>query len=115
VNAAPSPPHPRRLIAALVADPSSTPTLVVSGEIDLATAPSLSACLALHISLASAQRATELHLDLSGVSFFSVAGLRALLQAISFARCWNLPLRVTPSPDVTRLLAITGKTHYINQ
>jgi anti-anti-sigma factor len=54
---------------------SSRPTLALAGEIDAATYPGLMAALAV-----TAARPGEIHLDLAGLEYCDLAGLRAMVQ-----------------------------------
>jgi hypothetical protein len=54
---------------------SSGPTLTLAGEIDAATYPGLSAALA-----ATAAGSGQIHLDLAGLEYCDLAGLRAMVQ-----------------------------------
>ncbi|WP_214401662.1 STAS domain-containing protein [Pseudonocardia lacus] len=84
---------------ALVAD-----TLVVSGEIDLLTAPALGAFLQSHLDGSR----TCLALDLSRVMFFAAAGLHPLLGALDTAERRGVALRpVRLSPAVVHVLELT--------
>ena len=80
--------------------------MVVRGEVDLATAPKLQQALADRLSHGPP---SILRLDLSGVSFMDSTGLHALLVAQRAARLLGGDLvLVAISPQVTRLLEITG-------
>jgi anti-anti-sigma factor len=82
-------------------------TLSVCGEIDVASAPMLSAFLTDHVGEAAAQGRSELDLDLSRVRFFSAAGLRSVLGAAERARGCGTTLRVMPSYVVLLVLDAT--------
>ncbi len=81
-------------------------TLVATGELDSGT------CVALIEAVeraASESGASELHLDLGGLSFIDSAGLRAMIQIELSSRERGLALVVTPPPaPVTELLELTG-------
>lgn len=76
----------------------------VAGEIDLNTARELDEVLQARIG----ERAGEVEIDLSGVTFFSVAGLNTLLRAQLLADAAGAHLTVTPgrSRAVRRLFAL---------
>jgi anti-anti-sigma factor len=79
--------------------------LDVAGELDLATAPSLTA--ALQAALASGAR--EIWIDLSGVTFMDSSGLHALLAVRDRLHHDGRRLAViAPSGPVRRLLELTG-------
>jgi anti-anti-sigma factor len=81
-------------------------TMIVRGEIDVATAPQFSQALTDRLS--SGPSAT-LCLDLSGVSFMDSAGLHAMVMGQRLAQQFDGDLVVTgTSPQVSRLLAIMG-------
>lgn len=96
------PAAPPRMTTAVTPDG----TVLVSGEIDAATAPAL---------LRTLTRALRAHpggvaLDLSAVTFCDCAGLRAFLAArYQHLDTVRFPLRVVAaSPRMTRLLRLTG-------
>jgi anti-anti-sigma factor len=81
-------------------------TLVVSGEIDIDSAPVLQQLVELHLRSAGEP---GVDLDLSRVHFFSAAGVHALLGAVDSAAHAGAPLRVTlVSPEVEQILRLTG-------
>lgn len=92
------------LVVSLCKAPDHT-LVVVSGELDIATAPQL--CQAVREALS--ERPSTLHLDLSGVSFIDCAGLQALIigQRGARLRRGELLLR-RASAQVDRLLDLTA-------
>ncbi|MGN7134515.1 STAS domain-containing protein [Rhodococcoides corynebacterioides] len=97
-------------LATLLVDPAGTPfdlhvsgsTVHVSGDIDLVTAPRLENTVRGAVTAGTAVR-----LDLSGVEFFSSAGVTALENVLR-----DLPggieAVIAPSPRVLRTLTILG-------
>ena len=86
----------------VVSDPSSA-TVILDGEIDIATAP------AIRRSLIAAISGGDVHLavDMSGVTFIGAAGIGVLVAAANRAReaggCLSL---LAPSPQVQQLLDV---------
>jgi anti-anti-sigma factor len=79
-------------------------SLVVSGELDMATAPRLRAALD-----AELERDASMVVDLASLDFIDMAGLRALLDAAAHAGANGRRFDVlNPSPAVDRLLELTG-------
>jgi anti-anti-sigma factor len=101
--------HPDAFATAMTSsrDPAAPDTLRVIGEVDLATAPSLSAGIAAHLERARGLGHREVDLDLSGVTFFSAAGLRTLLQAARAAAEQGMTLRLRTSQAVELVLRTT--------
>ena len=64
--------------------------LVIRGEVDLATYDEVSRLLHEHLEVAYG----DLRIDLSEVTFFSAAGVRALLEAADVARRRGVVLRI---------------------
>jgi len=64
--------------------------LVIRGEVDLATYDEVSRLLHEHLEVADG----DLRIDLSEVTFFSAAGVRALLEAADVARRRGVALRI---------------------
>jgi anti-anti-sigma factor len=64
--------------------------LVIRGEVDLATYDEVSRLLHEHLEVADG----DLRIDLSEVTFFSAAGVRALLEAADVARRRGVVLRI---------------------
>ncbi len=86
----------------VVADPPSA-TVVLGGEIDIATAPAIRRLLAAAIS------GGDIHLavDMSGVSFIGAAGIGVLVAAANQARRAGGRLTLlAPSPQVRWLLDV---------
>jgi anti-sigma B factor antagonist len=79
--------------------------LVLSGELDLASAPLLQDRLA---QLAAAQ--TPVRLDLSRLEFIDSTGLHALVRATKDAQTngWRLHIDPATTPQVKRLFEIVG-------
>ncbi len=93
-----------RLAVEAIENGSGTPTLRVTGELDLVTAPVLRTELELR-----RDGAAEVALDLAGVSYIDSTGLVLLLEATREAQAagWTLLLGRDISPAVTRLLQVT--------
>ena len=84
--------------------------LVVEGELDLSGAPDFTAWLA----RAAASPAPAIVVDLDRVSFMDSSGMHALLQ-FSLSERHRDRLSVTRgSPQVQRLLELTGLTRYLS-
>jgi anti-sigma B factor antagonist len=80
--------------------------VTVSGEVDMATAPSLRAAL---IPRAQDRAVRLLVCDLSGVSFFGCSGVTTLLDAHAAVQARGGALRVVARAHaVLRPLAVTG-------
>jgi stage II sporulation protein AA (anti-sigma F factor antagonist) len=73
-------------------------TVQVTGEVDMATADAM-------FQAATRHRAAGLLLDLRGVTFFDSAALRAVIR---LAERFPGSLTVLPSPQVQRVLEISG-------
>ncbi|GAA2544409.1 STAS domain-containing protein [Winogradskya consettensis] len=73
-------------------------TAVVTGEVDMSTAHSM-------VEAVTGQDATAAVLDLRGVTFFDSAAIHALVR---LAERYPDALRVLPSPQVHRVLDISG-------
>jgi len=79
--------------------------VVAAGELDLSTAPLLEAALI----AAEATAATEITVDIDGVSFIDSTGLRALIEAQLRSRQDSNRLRLTRgSPQARRLFALAA-------
>jgi anti-sigma B factor antagonist len=86
----------------VVLDPPSA-TVVLDGEIDIATAPAIRRLLMAAISGGD----VHLTVDMSGVTFLGAAGLGVLVAAATRARQAGGSLSLlTPSPPVQRLLDV---------
>jgi anti-sigma B factor antagonist len=79
-------------------------TVVISGDLDAATVPALSARLAPVL----AHRPRRLVLDLAQVGFIDCAATRLLLSSGGFLPDGGRPLLRRPSPAVRRILNLTG-------
>jgi anti-sigma B factor antagonist len=85
--------------------PSSPSTVVVTGELDLASMPVLQRL----VTVLTRPAGTELVLDLSGVAFLDCTGLAALIRARRLTAARGGTLRMArPSAAVSRLTALTG-------
>ena len=80
----------------------SAGVVTLAGEIDEDNAAMVTDCLVAEISAGAGR------LDLSGVSFISAAGVRALLTGHGALRPGDPELRVTCSPIVLRVMVICG-------
>ena len=80
-------------------------TLLLAGELDLATAPELEGMT----EQACANGAAELVLDLRDLAFIDSTGLRAILRARERCEAHRCELFLTPGPPaVQRLFELTG-------
>jgi anti-sigma B factor antagonist len=81
--------------------------VAASGEIDIATAPALQAIL---IGAVDHPHKGHIMVDLADVSFIDASGLSVLIRADNRARTQGSPrpLLVALSPQVKRLLQVTG-------
>lgn len=82
--------------------------LVLSGEIDAHTAPTLAEAIA---------QSDHAHLavDMAAVEFVDSSGLRVLIEAHQTAQSAGRTIQIAnPSPAVTRLLQISGIDDYLN-
>lgn len=84
--------------------------VVVVGEIDIATAPQLTA--AIDQLLVTGRR--HLIVDLEAVTFLDAAALAALITATSAVAVLGGTLQVTHSPRLMALLEFTRETHRID-
>jgi anti-anti-sigma factor len=83
---------------------SDRATVYVSGEVDIATAPQLTAAMT-----EALLDDRDLVVDLSRVTFFGASGINALAQALTDAQRAGRVLRVTGAPETTReLLRVSG-------
>jgi len=90
---------------AIIVLPGHPTTVVVKGELDLATAPELAQRL--EELAATGQR--EVTVDLSGLEFLDSQGIHVLLQAREALRSQGGGLKVrSPQPLVARVLETTG-------
>jgi anti-sigma B factor antagonist len=86
-------------------------TLALSGELDIASAPSLERA----IGAAPWPRLTELVVDLSGVTFIDSAGLSVLIRTSRRAAAAGMRFSVVGVPEQPRkLFTIAGVTDALN-
>jgi anti-anti-sigma factor len=79
-------------------------TLVLAGELDMATAPDLQVVVS-----ACARRAARLTLDLSRLTFMDSTGLRLVLSAQQLCRETGAEFALVPGPKlVQRVFELTG-------
>ena len=82
------------------------PTLVLTGELDMATAPELEAAVE---RLRAADGGPELTLDLRTLRFIDSTGLRAILSIRDRCAAGGCELYLIPGPPaVQRLFELTG-------
>lgn len=110
LHAVPHPPLPDETFGATVVRPAgsaTTTTVVVRGEVDRETSPTLEACLMGQLQQPGAR---PLLVDLSAVTFLDAAGLHALVAARQAARGLDVPFRIHCGERraVRRPLEITG-------
>jgi len=82
-------------------DPTGAPIVIVSGELDISTAPSLEAIVA---SL-TAEHPERLIFDLSDLRFMDSAGIAVLIGAAAKVNAVRLR---NPSQTIRRVVEITG-------
>jgi anti-anti-sigma factor len=99
----PCPPASPTLDLAVVHDRNG-PRVVVHGELDLASAPRLLACVRDEL------RGTRVTLDLSGVTFLDSSGLHVLAQLT----CRDGARIVSSSERVRRIAELTGLTDVLD-
>ena len=88
------------------------PVLVVRGELDAYSAPTLDAA----VEKVLAQGAQRLVLDLGEVGFIDSSGLRSMIRARKQVGDEPAALRIrNPQPTTVRLLDITGLTDHFPQ
>jgi D-inositol-3-phosphate glycosyltransferase len=81
------------------------PVVAVTGEVDMSTAPALTAELIAQVE----QRPAALVVHLGQVSFFGSSGVAALLDTHDRAKSRRVPLHlVVPGPNVVKTLQLTG-------
>jgi len=86
-------------------DTVPTNVLVLRGEVDLANYDEVSRLLHEQLDVADG----DLRVDLSEVTFFAAAGVRALLEAADVARRRGVTLRIDPlSRSAAMVLHATG-------
>jgi anti-anti-sigma factor len=76
----------------------------VAGEVDLATAPQVAACLGEHV----ASGAELIELDLSAVTFIDSTGVRLLLTFVADASRDGRMRTIVPSEPVRRIVCLLG-------
>lgn len=81
--------------------------LIVTGDIDLNNAAQIEAAILPHL------HDTETHLDLTAVDFIDSMGLTVLLRIYTHTAKHDTRLRITCSPPVYSVLAMTGLTGYL--
>jgi anti-anti-sigma factor len=80
-------------------------TLLLSGEVDLVTAPELEDA----VLQACAEGADALALDLSALTFIDSRGLRSILETQKLCARYNAEFVLTPGPpQIQRLFEVTG-------
>jgi anti-sigma B factor antagonist len=95
----------QNLRLAAVLDASRT-KLVLSGELDLASAPTLLETVSI-----AARAPDALTIDLSRLSFIDSSGVHALLRARDTCASHETPMWLVPGPrTVQRVFALTGST-----
>jgi anti-anti-sigma factor len=83
--------------------------VVVSGEVDIHTAPELRGSLCRAVEVAAGAPAAVVTVDLSSVNFIDVRGLRILVAAEAYAWVRGVRMLFTgASPGARRLIRITG-------
>ena len=91
--------------AIVVVEAGDTVRLVLSGELDIATAPLLDAA----IRAAEAGAAASILLDIAGVPFIDSSGLRALISAADRAAADGGRIAITNAgPQAVRLFELSG-------
>jgi anti-sigma B factor antagonist len=79
--------------------------LRLTGELDLATAPTLDHW----VSLVERHGCMSLVFDLEGVTFMDASGLRAIIRAIESARLVDRTVYIVNAPPIVRrVMGITG-------
>lgn len=96
-------------LAVSITSNSRTIHVRAAGELDLATAPQLAADLA-----GLSGDIGTIELDLAGVTFIDLAGLRTILEARSDAEARGQQLRIlVPGRACARLLELTRTTAFL--
>lgn len=90
---------------------ASEPRVVVTGELDLLTSPQLQETLAGLIADKASGRVVA---DLTGVTFFDSSALNVVLQAQRQAAEKSVELEVVPSPQVSRVIELTGVAEHLS-
>ncbi|WP_067813709.1 STAS domain-containing protein [Nocardia inohanensis] len=81
----------------------ATPTCVIAGEIDIRTVEGFRSTL-----LGALRSGEPAIVDLTRVTFFGVAGLRALVEARDYAAAQQISMWIIGSHCVERLLVVAG-------
>ena len=93
-------------IATMISLPPGTARVLVTGEVDLATAPELRETL---LRVLHTQGPAVLDIDLAEVTFLDCAGIGALVAVNNAAAHAGCQVRVChPQPIVRRVLELTG-------
>jgi anti-sigma B factor antagonist len=96
---------PNWLTVSVTAGADGARVVQLSGELDMATAPQLTEVLTATIESGAA---TDVDIDLDGLSFLDAAGLNAILHAHRLARRCGRTLRTrTPHGEVYAVLRLT--------
>jgi anti-sigma B factor antagonist len=89
--------------------------IVVTGEVDIYTAPELRGSLFSAIETAAAASTVAVTVELSSVSFIDARGLRVLVVAEAYACVRGVRILFTGfSPSARKLIRITGSSLSIN-
>lgn len=96
------PPAPSLVIKTVTA--AQAATVVIGGELDLATMPLLSRQLAQTLD----DRPQRLIFDMAGVDFIDCASLRLIASTSRYLPAGRRPVIWRPSPVVRRMLELTG-------
>ena len=87
--------------------------ITLAGELDLTTAPLVSA--ALTACLQDGTRTADIDVDLTAVTFCDAGGLNAFLAASRLATDTGASLKLHyPPPIMTRIIEITGSGHLLD-
>jgi D-inositol-3-phosphate glycosyltransferase len=87
------------------------PVVAVTGEVDMSTAPALTAELIAQVE----QHPAALVVHLGQVSFFGSSGVAALLDTHDRAKSLRVPLHlVEPGPNVVKTLQLTGMSELLS-
>ena len=100
------------LLTVSLIDDGGVPVLVVQGELDAYSAPTLDGA----VDAALEDGARSLVLDLAAVGFIDSSGLRSMIRARRLVGDAPGALRIrNPQPATVRLLDITGLTDHFPQ
>ncbi|HVL32635.1 MAG TPA: STAS domain-containing protein [Actinomycetota bacterium] len=90
----------------------ATSEVSVTGDLDLVTAPELSAALNEAVQHCSAE---SLILDLSGITFMDSSGLRVLLRTADACKSTGVFLYLTGvTPQIQKLLTLAGVAEWFD-